>query len=308
LDEVIISMIYGNGTQRALKIFLQKDESQDRVIVQSEQFSQEVDLGSSTSFDLTLELFSGTSNMFSLEVVNLPEQISRYFKSQGGDVRLTQVKFTESSQTKNAALQITLPDRSNDDVVMDKPIPFYVLVLPREKMKKLPKLDSKTWTEDEIEALEVGYVRLELVPRGKGDLLVRAPQLYHSMDADKTAEVTLNLFNEGSHRLDNIEFKVDLPLNWSKQINPESVSKLDVGLEEKVLLSIDPPDDIAAGKYNIRVRFTAMSNGQPVTTEDKTITVEIKTKTSIFGTVMILLLIGLLIGGIVYYGMRLSKR
>ncbi|KAA3631067.1 MAG: hypothetical protein DWP97_13950, partial [Calditrichaeota bacterium] len=110
LDEVIISMIYGNGTQRALKIFLQKDESQDRVIVQSEQFSQEVDLGSSTSFDLTLELFSGTSNMFSLEVVNLPEQISRYFKSQGGDVRLTQVKFTESSQTKNAALQITLPD------------------------------------------------------------------------------------------------------------------------------------------------------------------------------------------------------
>lgn len=308
LDQVNISMIYGNGTQRTMKVFLQKDESVDRVLVQSEQFSQEVDLGSSTSFDLTLELFSGTSNTFSLEVLNLPRQISRYFKSRNGDVRLTQVKFTESSRTKSAALQITLPDRPNDEVIMDKSIPFYVLVMPRDKLKALGDPDSKIWTEEEIKKLEVGYVRLELVPRGKGDLLVRAPQLYHSIEADQTAEVTMNLLNEGSNRLDNIEFKVDLPLNWSKTIDPESVSKLEIGSEKKAILSIIPPDDVAAGKYNIRVRFSAMSNGQPVTVEDKTITVEIKSETSIVGTLLILLLIGLLIGGIVYYGMRLSKK
>lgn len=308
LDQVNISMIYGNGTQRMMKIFLQKDESVDRVLVQSEQFSQEVDLGSSTSFDLTLELFSGTSNTFALEVVNLPRQISRYFKSRNGDVRLTQVKFTESSRTKTAALQISLPDRPNEEVVMDRSIPFYVLVLPREKMSSLGDVDNKIWTEEEIKKLEVGYVRLELVPRGKGDLLVRAPQLYHSIDADQTAEVTMNLLNEGSNRLDNVEFKVDLPLNWSKNIDPESIGKLEIGAEEKAVLSIVPPADVAAGKYNIRVRFSAMSNGQPVTVEDKTITVEIKSETSIIGTLLILLLIGLLIGGIVYYGMRLSKK
>lgn len=308
LDQVNISMIYGNGTQRTMKVFLQKDESVDRVIVQSEQFSQEVDLGSSTSFDLTLELFSGTSNTFSLEVVNLPRQISRYFKSRSGDVRLTQVKFTESSRTKAAALQITLPDRPNEEVVMDRSIPFYVLVLPKDKLSAIGDLDKKIWTEEEIKKLEVGYVRLELVPRGKGDLLVRAPQLYHSIDADQNAEVTMNLLNEGSNRLDNIEFKVDLPLNWSKTIDPETISKLEIGAEKKAILTIIPPSDVAAGKYNIRVRFSSMSNGQPVTSEDKTITVEIKSETSIIGTLFILLLIGLLIGGIVYYGLRLSKK
>jgi hypothetical protein len=60
LDAVTVFLIYGNGNQRSMKIFLQKDASVNRVLVQSEQFSQEVDLGEAASFDLTLELFSGT--------------------------------------------------------------------------------------------------------------------------------------------------------------------------------------------------------------------------------------------------------
>lgn len=308
LDQVTVSMIYGNGTQRTMKIFLQKDESVDRVLVQSEQFSQEVDLGNSTSFDLTLELFSGTSNTFALQVVNLPKQIGRFFKSQGGQVRLTQVKFTESSRSKKAALEISLPDRPSDVVLMDQPIPFYVLVLPGDKALELKNLGQKEWTEKEIAELQVGYVRLELVPRGKGELLVRTPQLYHAIDADQSAEITMDLINEGSDRLDNIEFRVDLPLNWTKELIPVSIDKLNIGEEKRTTLIVTPTDDVAAGKYNIRVRYSAMSNGRPVTGEDKTITIEIKSETSLAGTFFILLFIGLLIGGIVYYGMRLSKK
>jgi len=63
-----------------MKIFLQKDESVNKVLVQSEQFSQEAELGTSATFDLTLELFSGASTTYSLEVVNLPQQINRFFK------------------------------------------------------------------------------------------------------------------------------------------------------------------------------------------------------------------------------------
>jgi hypothetical protein len=67
-----------------MKIFLQKDASVNRVAVQSEQFSQEIELGKSATFDLTLELFSGVSNTFSLEVLNLPRQVDRFFKDPSG--------------------------------------------------------------------------------------------------------------------------------------------------------------------------------------------------------------------------------
>ena len=308
LDQVNVSMIYSNGAQRTMKIFLQKDESVDRVLVQSEQFSQEVDLGSSTSFDLTLELYSGSSNTFALEVVNLPIEIGRFFKTQGGQVRLTQVKFTESSRTKTAALEISLPDRPTENVVMDQPIPFYVLILPKEKTDEIEKLRSKIWTEQELMDLKVGYVKLELVPRGKGELLVKAPQMYHAIDADQSASIVMDLQNEGSDNLGNIEFKVDLPLNWTKDISPESITTLAIGQEKRATMIVTPPADVAAGKYNVRVRFTSESNGLPVTAEDKTFTIEIKSKTSILSTLFILLLIGALIAGVIMYGLKLSKK
>jgi len=308
LDQVNISIIYGNGVERTLKVILQKDESVNQVLVQSEQFSQEVDLGSSTSFDLTLELFSVKSSNFSLEVLNLPKQIGRFFKSRNGKVRLTQVKFTESSKTKIAALEISLPDRPGNEVIMNKAIPFYVLVMLNEELSKIRKSKEKHWTEDEIKELNVGYVKLELVPRGKGELLVRAPQLFQSISSDESAVVNLDFINEGSHRLDNIELRADLPINWTKQFEPNSIENLTISAEKRVKLTITPPADVAPGKYNIRVRTSGMSNGQPVNGEDKTITIEIKSETSIKGTLAILSLIGLLIGGIVMYGIRLSKR
>ena len=61
LDAVTVNIIYGNGTQRAPKIFLQKDQSVNKVVFQSDQFSQEVNLGSSASFSMSLELFSGSN-------------------------------------------------------------------------------------------------------------------------------------------------------------------------------------------------------------------------------------------------------
>src|SRR5690606_17595567 len=59
LDAVTVNLIYGSGTQRAAKIFLQKDASEDRVIVQSQQFSQEAELSGSATYSMSLELFSG---------------------------------------------------------------------------------------------------------------------------------------------------------------------------------------------------------------------------------------------------------
>ena len=130
LDAVTVNMIYGSGSSRSMKIFLQKDNSVNRVAVQSEQFSQEIELGKSATFDLTLELFSGVSNTFSLEVLNLPPQIDRFFKDPTGAARLSQFKFTETTNTRKAALEVSLPDRPTQEVPMDGPISFFVVVVP----------------------------------------------------------------------------------------------------------------------------------------------------------------------------------
>jgi hypothetical protein len=308
LDAVTVFLIYGNGNQRSMKIFLQKDASVNRVLVQSEQFSQEVDLGEAASFDLTLELFSGTENTFSLEVVNLPKTLNSYFTDSSGAARLSQVKFTESGRSKRAALKVTLPDRTTPDVAMDVAIPFFVLVLPRERAQQLADLSTRQWTEDEIKGLGVGFVRLELIPRGKGELLVRSQQLYHSIQAGETVTLFVDIVNEGSRELDNTEVRADMPLGWSKEITPLSIPSIAIGEEKRVNMVFTPPDDIAPGKYEVRLRTSATSNSQPVNALDKVVTIEIRPDSNVFGTIAVVLALIALVGGIVIYGIRLSKR
>jgi len=308
LDAVTVNLIYGNGSSRTLRIFLQKDVSADRVLLQSQQFSQEGELGRSATFDLTLELFSGSTNTFSLEVANLPQQIDRFFKDVASNARLTQIRFTESAHSRKAALDITLPDRPTSEVTMDQPISFYVLVVPTGRMKDLAGLSSRTLTEDEITALKVGFVKLELVPRGKGRLLVRAPQLYHVINADGTVTMSADVVNEGTRRLDNVKLDVDIPFSWTKSVDPSVVPTLDINEEKRLTITVTPPAEIAVGRYEFRLRTSALSDNQPVNAEDKTVTVEVAAEAGVIGTILLVLAILGLVGGLVVFSIRLSRR
>jgi hypothetical protein len=308
LDAVTVVLIYGSGSQRSMKLFLQKDSSVNRVLVQSEQFSQEIELGASARFDLTLELFSGIDNTFALVAVNLPRAVNRFFTGAEGNARLSQVKFTESGRTKDAALEISLPDRPTEEVVMDRSIPFYVLVIPRDRVSQIGDPALRSWTEDQLKALDIGYVRLELIPRGKGEILVRSPQLFHSIQPGESVSMFVDIVNEGSHRLDNTEVRADVPIGWTKTVEPQSVDQIEIGTEARVNLSFTPPEDIAPGKYEVRLRTSATSNSQPITGLDKTVTVEIRPETNVFGTLAIVLVLIGLVGGIVVFGIRLSRR
>jgi hypothetical protein len=308
LDAVSVYLIYGNGSQRTMKIFLQKDASSNRVAVQSEQFSQEVELGKTATFDLTLELFSGVGNTFSLEVANLPRSISRFFKDPAGQARLSQVKFTESTHTKRAALEISLPDRPSDEIVMDQPVLFYVVILPHDRAAEFKEIQTRVWTQAELEALDVGLVRLELMPRGKGKLLIRSNQLFHAIHDDESVSFTVDCVNEGSDRLDNVEIKADVPLNWSKTIEPAVLPSLAIGEEGRVAFTFTPPPDIAAGKYEVRLRSSGMSAGQPVVGEDKTVTIEILPSSNVIGIALVVLLILGLVAAVVVFGIRLSRK
>ncbi|MEM6648561.1 MAG: hypothetical protein AAF730_20145, partial [Bacteroidota bacterium] len=198
VDAVTVSMIYGNGTQQSRKIFLQKDASVNVASIQAEQFSQEVELGGTTDFDMDLELFSGESNTFKLEVVNLPREINRYFVDPATSNRLSQFQFNEGVNTRQAGLKVFLPDRPTDDVLMDDPIAFYALAIPRERVDEFPNIGNETLSLSDIQAMRVGYTRLELVPRGVGELLVRAQVLSFTIKPGEPVEATIEVVNEGT--------------------------------------------------------------------------------------------------------------
>lgn len=309
LDVVTVKLLYSNGTTDSKKIYLQKDSSINKVEIQSEQFSQEVELGNSATYNISLELFSGTSDTFKLETVNLPNQVSRHFVNRGTETRLSYIKFTESTSTKRASLKVFLPDRSSESITIDKSIKFYVLAIPQNRVKEINIDRTKQWTEGEIANLNVGYVKLDLVPRGIGELLVKAQQLFFSIKPDEKVEVPIELVNNGTRSLNNVEIDVVYkPLNWDCSIEPKNIDQLKVSEEKRSIINIIPADDVAPGRYDVRVSTTSLSDEQPIAGEDKTINIEIKAETNLLGMIIILLLILGLVGGMVIFGIRLSRR
>lgn len=308
VDSVTVQLAYGNSAQRSAKIFLQKDQSVDQVVVQSEQFSQEVELSASTTFDLSLELFSGANNTYKLEVVGLPPEIHRYFVDPASGARLSQFKFTESTQTRRAGLQVFLPDRDSETVTINESIPFWVLVIPGDRVAEIGDLRQPSWDQAAVDRLDVGTVRLEIVPRGVGRLRVKAPMLYFQTDPDAGVAVVFDLINEGTRRLDNIELSVDPPLGWAKELEPAVVPSLGIGEEKTVRLTLTPPADAVVGKYETRIRTSSYSDDQPIEAEDKTVTVEIRSQVKVAPSVVLILVLICLILGIVIFGVRLTRR
>lgn len=308
LDAVTVSILYGDGAQQSRKIFLQKDASVNIAAIQAEQFSQEVELNGSTDYSLTLELFSGVSNTFKLDVINLPAEINRQFIDPSTSNRLSQFQFTEGVNTRQAALRVFLPERPTSNVRIDESMAFYAVAIPRERIDEIGDLRNRTMTANEVEALNVGYVRLELVPRGIGEILVRAPQLFHTIKPDETVEVNIEVVNEGTRRLDNVRIEADLPLNWTDMIEPDVIERLGINEEQRVQLAFTPPEDISPGRYEIRIRTTSLSDNQPIEGEDKTVTIQVEQEANVFGTFLLILVIVGLVVGIVVFGIRLSRR
>lgn len=307
-DVVSVNIIYGNGSSRRLKVYLEKDASVNKAVIQSEQFSQEVELGGTTDYAMSIELFSGVSDTFKLETVNLPAEINRYFLDSVSGSRLSQFQFREGVNTRQVALRLFLPERPTQLVNMDEPIPFYAVSIPRERVEEIGDLRNRTLTLAEIEALDIGYTALELVPRGLGEILVRAPQLFHTVSAGETVQVSLEVVNEGTRRLDNVQVEVDSPFDWEDRVEPNLVQTLDINQERTIDLFITPPEDIIQGRYEVRVRTTSLSDDLPIRGEDKTITVQITQDANVYGTLILILLIVGLVLGIVVFGIKLSRR
>lgn len=307
LDNIGVKSVYGDKSEEK-RIFLQKDESANRVLIASEQFSQEADLGAQVNYNLTLELFSSTANVYKMQAFNLPRQIAYDFLETQTTARLSQVKFSQDINTRNLSLALYLPDRyDSTSFIIDHPITFLAAAIPQQGAQQFGEVDRK-YSTSELDRLGVSYFKLELVPRGVGRIQVRATNLYQELKPDEVGQMNLTIYNDGTRRLDNIKVRVDAPMNWLSSVVPDLVSSLMPGKEEAVVVKITPPQNVSIGDYETTIRTESFANNRKVETEDKKIRIHISARANFLGTAALILLLGGVLGGVVWFGVRLGRR
>jgi len=304
--ESVQVMLNYNGKKDTKNIYLEKDASANMVAVNSTQFAQETDLGSSASYDLSLERFSSSDDVYRFLVVNLPRQVSYDLYDADNNARLSQLRFNQGVNIRKLSIKAYLPDREDDDIKIDHPIDFYVIVLTDAEYTKMA--DKRQMTQVEIDQIQAGKIKLQLIPKGVGRLMVKAPSLYHEIKTGETLAMKITVVNDGTRVLDNIKISTENPLNWKVTITPEIIKTLAPGKEQEVSLSIIPPDDVSVGAQEVKIKTQATANNRTVDTEDKTVRIQVDARTPVFGTILlILLLVGVLVG-IVVFGIKISRR
>lgn len=286
-ESLTVALNYNNRKDEK-NIYLKKDASMNVLDITSMQFSQETDLNSKASYDITLERFSTSDDVYRLEIKNLPRQITYDFTDGGSKV--TQIRFAQGVNVKKLSLQVYLPDRDDEEVVIDQPIKFQVEAITASNGEK------------------AGSEQLEIIPRGRGKIEVRANNLYHETTPGQKTEMDVTVRNGGSRRLDNIRITTEKPLGWETVVEPSIIRSLDPEKEEIVKVTIIPPKDGGVGAQEVKIKTEAMADNRKVDTEDKTVRIQVNAKTSIWGTLLLILLLVGFIGGVVWFGMKLSKR
>jgi hypothetical protein len=302
--------VFYSGKDETTSVYLQKGVSANIVTVNSAQFSQEADLETQATYDLSLEKFSGEANIFRLELVNLPHQINSEFSDPTTQARLSQIKFTEGVTSMKLSLKLFLPKNADAQVPIDKPIEFFAMALDGDQAAALETLRAANPVVGarDIDGLKAGYARLELVPRGVGKIEVQALNLYHEIRVGQSVEMKVTIRNAGTRKLNNIRVFADLPMNWRADIQPDLIASLEQNKEEVVSIRLIPPADVAIGDYEPKIKTECRADNRKVESEDKIVRVHVGSRTNVIGVaVLVLLLAGLLIG-IVVFGIKLTRR
>jgi len=311
VENLDVNISYSGKTEKT-SVYLQKGVSANIVTINSAQFSQEADLESTATYDLSLEKFSGEANVFKLEAVNLPTQITYEFSDPTTSARLSQIKFSEGVTSLKLQLKLFLPKNPDERVVLDKPMEFFVLALDNDQTSKLREAEAAAGAAGvglkDIEALKAGSVKLELIPRGVPKVEVQAVNLYHEIKVGDAISMDVTIRNTGTRKLNNVRVFCDLPLNWRVEITPDLLSVLEQNKDEVVSIKFLPPAGVSVGDYEPKIRTDAVADNRRVESEDKIVRIHISSKANVLGIgALVLLLVGLLVG-IVIFGIKLTRR
>ena len=305
VPSVVVSTSY-LGQHNDLAIQLRQADSGSAMNISSTQISQEADLGGRVTYPLRLERSSVDVRSFGLILVGLPRQINYNFVDPGTQARLSQLNFPAGVTLQNLQLQLFLPDQPTQEVVIDRPLDFWVVSSEEGRPLDLPS--NGTLSREVLERSGAGFLRLTLIPRGTGKIDVAARSLFAEIQVGQTVQSALTVRNTGTRRLDNIWLRADAPTGWKVSFTPPQIAALGQREEVAARMTIQPPPDVAVGDYELRLKTESYAYDRLVPSEDKVFRVSVTAKSSS-------LLLGLLLGGLaigvtggVVAAIRLTRR
>ncbi len=289
-------------------IYLQKESALDVVNVSSLRFSQEGNLGSSVTYDLTLDRLAETENTFQLRVINLLNRLSFEFQDPETKSRQSQVKFTQEQSKRDLSLIVYLPEEL-DASYLDSTLEFYVAVLDETEATELGGINNRLdLPADRIAGIQGGVERFELIPKGVPEIEVFVPNAFQTIKIGEEVNMTATLQNIGTRDLVDIRMLVDVNTDWKYTVIPEVVKALARNEETEIQLTLSPPVDIGVGEYQAKLNAEVTVDNRKFEARDRSITVQVESKTQMSVTTLLFGALILLMIGIVIVTIRISRR
>ena len=289
-------------------IYLQKESALDVVNVSSLRFSQEGNLGSSITYDLTLDRLAETENTFQLRVINLLNRLNFEFQDPETKSRQSQVKFTQEQSKRNLSLIVYLPEEL-DASYLDSTLEFYVAVLDEAEANELGGVNNRLdLPVDQIASIQGGVERFELIPKGVPEIEVFVPNAFQTIKIGEAVNMTATLKNIGTRDLVDIRMVVDVNTDWKYTVVPEVIGSLGRNEETEIQLTLSPPADIGVGEYQAKLNAEVTVDNRKFEARDRSITVQVESKTQMSVTTLLFGALILLMIAIVIVTIRISRR
>ena len=309
VESLKVSLKYPDQTEPDTRlIYLQKESALDVVNVSSLRFSQEGNLGSSVTYDLTLDRLAETENTFQLSVINLLNRLSFEFQDPETKSRQSQVKFTQEQSKRDLSLIVYLPEEL-DASYLDSTLEFYVAVLDEAEANELGGVNNRLdLSADKISSLQGGVERFELIPKGVPEIEVFVPNAFQTIKIGEEVSMTATLKNIGTRDLVDIRMLVDVNTDWKYTVIPEVIGALARNEEKEIQLTLSPPADIGVGEYQAKLNAEVTVDNRKFEARDRSITVQVESQTQMSVTTLLFGALILLMIAIVIVTIRISRR
>ena len=309
VESLKVSLDYSELPEPDIRlIYLQKESALDVVNVSSLRFSQEGNLGSSVTYDLTLDRLAETENTFQLRVINLLNRLSFEFQDPETKSRQSQVKFTQEQSKRSLSLIVYLPEEL-DASYLDSTLEFYVAVLDEVEATELGGVNNRLdLPAEKIANIQGGVEQFELIPKGVPEIEVFVPNAFQTIKIGEEVNMTATLKNIGTRDLVDIRMLVDVNTDWKYTVIPEVIGSLERNAEKEIQLTLSPPADIGVGEYQAKLNAEVTVDNRKFEARDRSITVQVESKTQMSVTTLLFGALILLMIAIVIVTIRISRR
>jgi uncharacterized membrane protein len=196
--------------------------------------------------------------------------------------------------------------------MIDKKINFQVWTVTSKQLEAINKLKrqypTKAIPTDKLEEIEAGKVDLVLIPKGTGRLEILINNLYTEIKPQQDVNIKADLDNTGTLDLFNIIPEISPPLGWTAQVEPKSIAKLAPGDKKSIKIHLLPGSEVGVGEYEAQIEAKGQSGSKVVDALEKRLKIRISAETHIATTLILVIALVSLIGTIVIFGVKLSRR